>query len=228
MNMIDICTPPCVSTIASQWEAAVQHRKFSSVLIYYDLEGQAGGSGVGGRHKREGIYLYIQLIHFLVQQKLTPHCKAINLQLKKKLQSIIQGLALVYMPRSPPITSVSSVQSLSHDRLFATPWTAACQASLSITNFQSLLKLASIELVTPSNHLILCRPLLPLTRRTFVGKAMSLLFNMLSRLVPLHKSRLKEIWVKLYNLLAGSCPKELSAMMEVSQSVVIVQLFSCD
>ena len=42
----------------------------------------------------------------------------------------------------------------------ATPWTAACQASLSITNSQSLLKLMSIELVMPSNHLILCRPLL--------------------------------------------------------------------
>ena len=55
----------------------------------------------------------------------------------------------------------SSVQSLSHVRLFATPWTAACQASLSITNSQSLLKLTSIESVMISNHLILCRPLLP-------------------------------------------------------------------
>ena len=53
-----------------------------------------------------------------------------------------------------------SVQSLSHVRLFATPWTAACQASLSITNSQSLPKLMSIELAMPSNHLILCRPLL--------------------------------------------------------------------
>ena len=49
---------------------------------------------------------------------------------------------------------------LSHVRLFATPWTAARQASLSITNSQSLLKLMSIESVMPSNHLILCRPLL--------------------------------------------------------------------
>ena len=54
----------------------------------------------------------------------------------------------------------SSVQSLSHVRLFETPWTAACQASLSITNSQSLLKLMSIELVMPSNYLILCHPLL--------------------------------------------------------------------
>ena len=52
-----------------------------------------------------------------------------------------------------------SVQSLSHVWLFAIPWTAARQASLSITNSQSLLKLMSIELVMPSNHLILCCPL---------------------------------------------------------------------
>ena len=49
---------------------------------------------------------------------------------------------------------------LSHVRLFATPWTAACQASLSITNSWNLLKLMSIELVMPSNHLILCHHLL--------------------------------------------------------------------
>ena len=54
----------------------------------------------------------------------------------------------------------SSVQSLSHVRLFVTPWTAACQVSLSVTNSQSLLKLMSIESVKPSNHLIFCHPLL--------------------------------------------------------------------
>ena len=54
----------------------------------------------------------------------------------------------------------SSVQPLSHVQLFATPWTIAHQASLSITNSQSLPKLMSIESMTPSNHLILCRPLL--------------------------------------------------------------------
>ena len=56
--------------------------------------------------------------------------------------------------------SVSSVQLLSHVQLFVTPCTAACQASLSITNSWSLLKLMSIESVMPSNHLILCSPLL--------------------------------------------------------------------
>ena len=54
----------------------------------------------------------------------------------------------------------SSVQSLSHVRLFATPWTATCQASLSITNSQSLLKLMSIKSVMLSNYLILYHPLL--------------------------------------------------------------------
>ena len=59
-----------------------------------------------------------------------------------------------------PSVQFSSVQSLSRVQLFVTPWTAARQASLSITNSQSLLKLMSIESVIPSNHLILCCPLL--------------------------------------------------------------------
>ena len=63
----------------------------------------------------------------------------------------------------PPLycsVQFSSVQSLSHFQLFATPWTAALQASLSITNSQSILKLISIESVMPSNHLTFCFPLL--------------------------------------------------------------------
>ena len=58
------------------------------------------------------------------------------------------------------LIQLSSVQSLSHVWLFVTPWTAARQASLSITNSWSLLKLMSIEFVIPSSHLILCCPLL--------------------------------------------------------------------
>ena len=58
------------------------------------------------------------------------------------------------------VSYLSSVQSLSRVPLFVTPWTAACQASLSITNSWSLLKFMSVELVMPSSHLILCRPLL--------------------------------------------------------------------
>ena len=64
------------------------------------------------------------------------------------------------MVRKYGLHLLSSVQSLSHVQLFATPWTAAHQASLSIRNSRSLLKLMSIELVMPSNHLILCCPLL--------------------------------------------------------------------
>ena len=64
---------------------------------------------------------------------------------------------LVYWPLSGRL---SSAQSLSRVRLFAAPWTTACQASLSITNSRTPLKLLSIESVMPSNHLILCRPLL--------------------------------------------------------------------
>ena len=65
---------------------------------------------------------------------------------------------------------------LSRAQLFATPWTAACQASLSIANSRSLLKLMSIESVMPSNHLILCRPLLllptpVLSNRVFTNKS---------------------------------------------------------
>ena len=59
-----------------------------------------------------------------------------------------------------PSVQFCSVQLLSCVRLFATPWTTVCQASLSITNSQSLLKLMSIESVMPSNHLILFHPLL--------------------------------------------------------------------
>ena len=63
----------------------------------------------------------------------------------------------------PTIKSLLVVQSLSHVLFFATPWTAAHQASLSLTISQSLLKLMSIELVMSSNHLILCYPLLLLS-----------------------------------------------------------------
>ena len=66
----------------------------------------------------------------------------------------------VSSPHFKTLNSISSVQLLGCVRLFVTPWTAACQAFLSITNSWSLLKLMSIELVIPSNHLTLCHPLL--------------------------------------------------------------------
>ena len=84
--------------------------------------------------------------------------------LKRSLSFMTLDPALKSLPFPPqPIlymSQFSSLQSLSCVQLFATPWTAAHQASLSITNFWSLLKLMSIESVMPSNHLILCRPLL--------------------------------------------------------------------
>ena len=69
--------------------------------------------------------------------------------------------AVTYMHFLKSLFELCSVQSLSYVWLFETPWTAACQASLSITRSQSLLKLMSIELGMPSNHLILCCLLLP-------------------------------------------------------------------
>ena len=73
------------------------------------------------------------------------------------------AITLVAVQKLANAVHFSSVQSLSHVQFFVTPWTAAHQASLSITNSQSLLKLMSIESVMPSNHLILCCPLLPLS-----------------------------------------------------------------
>ena len=63
------------------------------------------------------------------------------------------------MLQEPILVELSWVQTISHVQLFVTPWTAARQASLSITNSRSLLKLMSIELVMTSNYLILCHPL---------------------------------------------------------------------
>ena len=77
------------------------------------------------------------------------HCRQILYQLSH------QG-----SPYIPLFPLFSSVQSFNCVQLFVTPWTAVHQASLSITNSQSLLKIISIELVMPSNHLILCCPLL--------------------------------------------------------------------
>ena len=87
-------------------------------------------------------------------------CKKIKMMGKRNYilkfnNTYIKSLFLAFW-----ISASQSVQSLSHIRLFVTPWTAACQASLSITNSQSLFKLTSIELVMPSNHLILCHLLL--------------------------------------------------------------------
>ena len=87
-----------------------------------------------------------------------------SLLMKVKEESEKPGLKLniqkTKIMASGPISSFSSVQSLSRVQLFVTPWIAARQASLSITNSRSLLRLMSIESVMPSNHLIICHPLL--------------------------------------------------------------------
>ena len=84
------------------------------------------------------------------------------LRIKLKKQRCMNHITNKHHRRKiPTVHTISqSVQSLSCVRLFATPWIAACQASLSITNSQSLLKLMTIKLVMPSRHLILCHPLL--------------------------------------------------------------------
>ena len=73
---------------------------------------------------------------------------------------VLAGRFFTTEPPGSPLLTISSLQSLSRVQLFVTSWTAACQASLSITNSRSWLKLMSIKLVMPSNHLIFCRPLL--------------------------------------------------------------------
>ena len=86
-----------------------------------------------------------------------------DLLMKVKEKSQKAGLKLnIQKTKIMTSSPICSVQSLSHVQLFATPWTEACHASLSIANSRSLLKIVSIESMIPSNHLILCHPLLPL------------------------------------------------------------------
>ena len=80
------------------------------------------------------------------------------IQLVAILPFLLGMLSKDYISQAPP--KLSSVWSLSRVQLFTTPWTAACQASLSIIKSQSLLRLMSIEAVMPFNHLILSHPLL--------------------------------------------------------------------
>ena len=92
---------------------------------------------------------FVAALFVVTQNRKLPKCPSVHEWLNKPWS--IYGKASVQF---------SSVQSLSHVRLFETPLIAACQASLSITNSRSLPKLMSIESVMPSSHLILCHPLL--------------------------------------------------------------------
>ena len=76
----------------------------------------------------------------------------------KKRRGVLSRILAKWGPRW--LSRLTSVQLLNPVWLFATPWTVACQASLSFTNFRSLLKFMSIESLMPSNHLVLCCPLL--------------------------------------------------------------------
>ena len=93
----------------------------------------------------------LNLLTLVLFSRTWPALENVLCVLEKNVSSAFIGWNIPY---------ISSVQLLSHVRLFATRWTAASQASLSIANTQSLLKLMSIESVMPSNHLILCCPLL--------------------------------------------------------------------
>ena len=102
------------------------------------------------------IYFYTQnLIFSFMEQTFIVHLACARVQFWTK-----QKWLLAEWNVGTSKNDLTSVQSLSHVWLFVTPWTAAHQASPSITNSPSLLKLMSIESVMPSNHLILCRPLL--------------------------------------------------------------------
>jgi len=106
-----------------------------------------------------------------------------------------KGLLRVF---SNTIVQFSSIQSLSRVWLFATPWTAACQASLSITNSRSkasVLQCTAFFIVQLSHPYITPRKTIALTRWTSVGKVTSLLFNMLSRLVIAFLPRSKRLLI---------------------------------
>ena len=101
------------------------------------------------------VWMYVSVLS--IEEEKTEALLCISLSLLQK--RINHEVSVVFFKRIVTVL-FSSVQLLSCVRLFAIPWTAAYQASLSITNSRNLLKLMSMELVMPSNHLILCLPLL--------------------------------------------------------------------
>ena len=96
-----------------------------------------------------------------ILKEIKTECALEGLMLKLKLQYFGRLMRRTDSLEKTSAREIVVVQLLSHVQLCVTPRTAACQASLSITSSWSLLKLMSIKLVMPSNHLILCRPLLP-------------------------------------------------------------------
>ena len=101
------------------------------------------------------MFVYLGCVHgFMDLSQCLWVCECINKYLKLKIRSWNTDVIII------AIVEFVAVQPFSHVRLSAIPWAAACQASLSFTISWSLLKLMSIDSLTPSNHLILCRPLL--------------------------------------------------------------------
>ena len=101
---------------------------------------------------------YLACLELSIQWIATPHCPFFPRGYHLFSLFLFLLLSFSYPRHGLFILQFSSVQSLSRVWLFATPWTTACQASPSITNSPSLLKLMSIKLVMPSNHPILCCP----------------------------------------------------------------------
>ena len=143
---------------SSKWTKKA-HTQMPIVCVWQALPNVAGGTG--------------WVIHALIKMTICATCSVSSLfiflgftcsfhsrtQHKDIFFFYILSSSL-YQPTIVYPIQFSSVQSLSHVRLFATPWIAANQASLSITNSRSSLRPKSIESVMPSSHLILCRPLL--------------------------------------------------------------------
>ena len=129
----------------------------------------------------------------------------ITLILKTNHENPINYHLQVQITCSTLHVQLRSVQSLSRVQLYATPWTAARQASLSITNSWSLLKLMSMESVMPSSHLILCRPLLllppiPPSVRVFSKESTLRIFLQMYKLRPDKLSDLYRVRARIWTL----------------------------
>ena len=133
------------------YSAIKRHEIGSFVEIWVDLDSATPSQGNHTLRGRGGGGEDITLI-ITKQLKITIVHNDVNVAHATELFSIAAA----------PLPFFSSVQSLSCVQCFATPWSAACQASLSFPNSQSLLKFMSIKLVMPASHFILCRPLLVL------------------------------------------------------------------
>ena len=113
-----------------------------------------GWAGASGRGCRTSLYYVVLMVKSGTVSEWNP----VRVDLSTDTGGLDNGRTCNLCFSACLFSYFSSVQSLSCVPLFATPWTAACQASLSITNSRSLLKLMSIESVMPSNYLILCHP----------------------------------------------------------------------